>query len=94
MSVVAQDLSQVQLNCTWIGAYPTPTLRWEEGHSDRGGPIYKREVTDSLMVTLKRSQLSIGQTLRCMAEHVALTPGKEKLCSLTLSKYVAVKLAL
>lgn len=86
VSTVAQDLSEVQLNCTWFGAYPTPTLRWEDGPSDRGG-----EMTDSLSVTLTRDQLSSGQTLSCTGEHPAAAEGKEKLCSFTFSKYVRVK---
>ncbi|XP_026198574.1 V-set and immunoglobulin domain-containing protein 10 [Anabas testudineus] len=82
-SVVAQNLSEVQLNCSWFGVYPTPMLRWEDGYSDREEHVYGRERTESLLVTLDRFKLSNGQTLRCMAEHPALAPGKEKLCSFT-----------
>ncbi|XP_040010994.1 WD repeat and SOCS box-containing protein 2 isoform X1 [Xiphias gladius] len=84
----AQDATHVQFNCTWFGAYPTPTLRWAE---DRGGGgangkrrVYATEETDSLSVTLNRSLLSDGETLRCMAQHLALAPGKEMGCSFTL----------
>ncbi|KAI3371966.1 hypothetical protein L3Q82_006836 [Scortum barcoo] len=84
---LAQDPSHVQFNCTWFGAYPTPMLRWgvEQGHQ-RGvweGHVYASEVTDSLSMTLNRSVLSDGETLSCMAQHQALTPGKDK-CSFTL----------
>ncbi|XP_042276941.1 V-set and immunoglobulin domain-containing protein 10 isoform X1 [Thunnus maccoyii] len=88
MWVRVQDSSHVLFNCTWFGAYPTPTLRWGEDEGDRGvrqkGRIYAAEVTDSLSVTLNRSQLYDGQTVRCMAQHRALATGKEKSCSFTL----------
>ncbi|XP_029295730.1 V-set and immunoglobulin domain-containing protein 10 [Cottoperca gobio] len=84
----AQDPSHIQFNCTWLGAYPTPTLRWGEDQGDQGalwkGHVLASEVTESLSVTLNRSMLSDGQTVRCMAQHQALTPGKEKSCSFTL----------
>ncbi|XP_040897794.1 V-set and immunoglobulin domain-containing protein 10 [Toxotes jaculatrix] len=83
-----QDPSQVQFNCSWFGAYPTPTLRWGEDQGPQGarwkGHIYEMGVTDRLSVTLNRSLLFDGQTLRCMAQHLALAPGKEKSCWFTL----------
>ncbi|XP_029016867.1 V-set and immunoglobulin domain-containing protein 10 [Betta splendens] len=78
LGVEPVDLSQLQLNCTWAGAYPTPRLRWE---ADR---VLKAAPTEQLLLNLTRSQLLHGPTLRCMAEHPALAPGKEQLCSLTL----------
>ncbi|XP_036953773.1 V-set and immunoglobulin domain-containing protein 10 [Acanthopagrus latus] len=84
----AQDPSQFQFNCTWFGAYPTPTLRWGEDEGKQGARwkerVYATEETDSLALTLNRSMLSDGQTLRCMVQHLALAPGKEKSCSFTL----------
>ncbi|KAG8011908.1 V-set and immunoglobulin domain-containing protein 10 [Nibea albiflora] len=84
----AQDPSHIQFNCTWFGAYPTPTLRWGEDQGVQGdlwkGYVYASEVTASLSVTLNRSKLYDGQTLRCMAQHLALAPGKKKSCSFTL----------
>ncbi|XP_071339812.1 V-set and immunoglobulin domain-containing protein 10 isoform X2 [Trachinotus anak] len=81
----AQDPSHIQFKCSWFGAYPTPTLSWGE---DQGahwqGRVYATEVTDSLSVTLNRSLLSDGQTLRCTPQHLALAPGKEKSCWFTL----------
>lgn len=92
----AQDPSHVHFNCTWFGAYPTPTLRWGEDEGEQGarwkGHVYATEETESLSVTLNRSMLHEGQTLRCMAQHLALAAGKEKPCSFTLSKHVVVKL--
>lgn len=89
------DPSHVQFNCTWFGAYPTPTLRWGEDQGDQGaggrGRIYASEATDNLSVMLNRSMLSDGQTLRCMAQHMALAPGNTKSCSFTLSKHVVVE---
>lgn len=67
------DLSRLQLNCSWSGAYPTPTLRWDHGGA---------EPTDQLSVSLAPSELFSGQTLRCTAEH----PVKQEQCSVTLSK--------
>ncbi|XP_022608486.1 V-set and immunoglobulin domain-containing protein 10 isoform X1 [Seriola dumerili] len=81
----AQDLSYIQFNCSWFGAYPTPTLSWEEDQGAQWqGRVYATEVTDSLSVTLNRSQLSDGQTLRCTPRHQALASGKEKSCCFTL----------
>ncbi|KAF3695448.1 V-set and immunoglobulin domain-containing protein 10 Precursor [Channa argus] len=82
MCAAAQNSSQIQFNCSWFGAYPTPTLRWVEGQGAHG---HTPEVTDNLSVTLERSQLSGGQTLKCMAEHPVLGTGEEKSCSLTLT---------
>ncbi|XP_070821018.1 V-set and immunoglobulin domain-containing protein 10 [Chaetodon trifascialis] len=79
----ALDPTHVQFNCTWFGAYPTPALRWGDDQGDRAGRVYASEVTDNLSVTLNRSSLSDGQTLRCMARHLALAPGTEKSCSFT-----------
>lgn len=94
----AQDPSQFQFNCTWFGAYPTPTLRWGEDEGKQGARwkerVYATEETDSLALTLNRSMLSDGQTLRCMVQHLALAPGKEKSCSFTLSKHVVWKMRL
>ncbi|XP_068994863.1 V-set and immunoglobulin domain-containing protein 10 isoform X1 [Embiotoca jacksoni] len=73
----AQDPSHVQFSCSWLGAYPVPELRWGEG----GG----FQVTDSLSVTLNRSLLSDGETVRCTARHPLLGPGQEKSCSFTLN---------
>ncbi|XP_063752339.1 V-set and immunoglobulin domain-containing protein 10 isoform X2 [Eleginops maclovinus] len=84
----AQDPSHVLFNCTWFGAYPAPTLRWGEDQGDQAagwkGHVYKSEVTESLSVLLNRSMLADGQTLRCMAQHLTLTAGKEKSCSFNL----------
>ncbi|KAK2838001.1 hypothetical protein Q5P01_015213 [Channa striata] len=82
VSVAAPDSSQIQFNCSWFGAYPTPTLRWEGA---RGARNHMPEVADSLSVTLKRSQLSDGQTLTCAAEHAVLATGEKKSCSLELT---------
>lgn len=96
----AQDPSQFQFDCTWFGAYPTPTLRWgeDEDEGEQGanwkGRVYSTEETDSLSLTLNRSMLSDGQTLRCMVKHLALASGKEKSCSFTLSKHVVGKMSL
>ncbi|KAG7490522.1 V-set and immunoglobulin domain-containing protein 10 [Solea senegalensis] len=84
----AQDPSHILFNCTWFGAYPTPTLLLGEDRGEQGARrnehIYATEVTDSLSVTLNRSLLSDGQTVWCMGQHLTLAPGKEKSCSLTL----------
>ncbi|KAM7415715.1 hypothetical protein PAMA_017990 [Pampus argenteus] len=84
----AQDPSHIQFTCSWFGAYPTPTLRWGEDQGEQGalwkGRVYATEVTDNLSVTMNRSRLSDGQTVRCVAQHPALDAGKEKSCSFTL----------
>ncbi|XP_047197324.1 V-set and immunoglobulin domain-containing protein 10 [Hippoglossus stenolepis] len=86
----AADASHALFNCTWFGAYPTPTLRWVEDQGDQGnqgahwkGHVFVTDLRDSLSLSLNRSLLSEGQTLRCMAKN-SLASGKEKSCSLTL----------
>lgn len=81
-----QDPSHVLFNCTWPGTYPTPRLSWAEDRDDRGDHIYASETTDSLSLLLNRSSLSDGQKLTCLARHVALAPGTERSCTLTISK--------
>lgn len=82
-----QDPSHALFNCTWAGAYPTPRLSWVEdrgaGGEDR---IYASEMTDNLSLLLNRSSLSDGQQLTCVARHLALAPGAEKSCTLTISE--------
>lgn len=86
----AQDPSHVLFNCTWPGTYPTPGLSWAEERDDRGAGrndhIYVSETTDNLPLMLNRSSLSDGQKLTCVARHITLAPGKERSCTLTLSK--------
>lgn len=86
----AQDSSHITINCTWSGAYPTPTLSWAEDlgdqQADEKGPVYSSEVTESLSVTLNRSMLSSGRTVTCSVEHPA--PSIKKTCSLTFSELV------
>ncbi|XP_068594490.1 V-set and immunoglobulin domain-containing protein 10 [Brachionichthys hirsutus] len=80
----ASDPTHVQFICTWFGAYPTPTLCWQDQGSGGEGHKYATSLTDSLAVTLNRSELSDGQTLRCTAQHQALPSGKGGSCSFTL----------
>lgn len=91
----AMDPSHFQFNCTWLGAYPTPKLTWGQDQGDQGaglkGGLYAWNVTDNLSVTLNRSMLSNGQTLRCMAQHLWFAQRDKNSCSFTLSKHVVVK---
>ncbi|XP_056447850.1 V-set and immunoglobulin domain-containing protein 10 [Gadus chalcogrammus] len=82
------DPSEVQFNCTWPGAYPTPMLRWVEIHD---GPdtqakdhLYVSDQADSLVVSLNRTGLFNGQTLKCIAEHPTLQQEEHKSCLLNL----------
>ncbi|XP_062272972.1 V-set and immunoglobulin domain-containing protein 10 [Scomber scombrus] len=90
MWVTAQDPFHIVFNCSWFGAYPTPTLRWGEDEGEQGahwkGRIYATEMADSLSVTMNRSQLFDGQTVRCMAQHLALNAGNERSCLFTLQR--------
>ncbi|KAM9394345.1 V-set and immunoglobulin domain-containing protein 10 isoform 2-T2 [Pholidichthys leucotaenia] len=70
------DSSVVKFKCSWFGSYPTPQLRWRESDSFT--------VTDSLTVTMNRSILTEGQTVKCTAQHQLLGPGKEKSCFFVL----------
>ncbi|XP_056150884.1 V-set and immunoglobulin domain-containing protein 10 [Lampris incognitus] len=85
---LSDDPSHVQFNCSWFGAYPTPTLLWGENHHGQGvsveGHLYVSEETESLAVMLNRSLLFDGQMLKCMAHHPVLAPGQEASCLFTL----------
>ncbi|KAM4578904.1 V-set and immunoglobulin domain-containing protein 10 isoform 3-T3 [Fundulus diaphanus] len=76
MFVPTANTSSVQLNCSWLGAYPTPKLRWGD-HGDF-------QTGDSLAVTLNSSTLRDGQTMTCTAQHVLLREENYKSCSITL----------
>lgn len=90
----APDPYHLHSICTWFGAYPAPNLTWGEDRDDgsggKKGHVYELSVADSLSLTLNRSELFDGQTLKCAAQHPVLAPGEEHLCSFTLSKHVAV----
>ncbi|XP_013866601.1 V-set and immunoglobulin domain-containing protein 10, partial [Austrofundulus limnaeus] len=75
MWVPSQNLSDIQLNCSWFGGYPAPKLRWEEADDF--------QETENLSVTLSVSPKSDGQTLKCTATHQLLRAGLERSCSLT-----------
>ncbi|XP_017283257.1 V-set and immunoglobulin domain-containing protein 10 isoform X2 [Kryptolebias marmoratus] len=76
MWVQTQDLSRIQLNCSWFGAYPPPKLRWGEA-----GDFLE---SDNLSVVLNGSRVTDGQKLKCTATHQLLKSGLEKSCLLTL----------
>ncbi|CAL8344702.1 unnamed protein product [Lota lota] len=82
------DPSEVQFNCSWSGAYPKPMLRWVEIHhrpdTAAKDHLYVSGQADSLVVTLNRSMLFDGQTLKCIAEHPTLLPEEHKSCLLNL----------
>ncbi|KAM8865064.1 V-set and immunoglobulin domain-containing protein 10 [Synchiropus picturatus] len=71
------DSSHVQFHCSWFGAYPAPTLQWEDGHS-----VLASAEAESLSVTMNRSQLTSGQTVKCSGHHMAAK--QEASCSFTL----------
>ncbi|XP_061624864.1 V-set and immunoglobulin domain-containing protein 10 isoform X2 [Phyllopteryx taeniolatus] len=89
----SEDSTQVRLGCAWAGCYPDPGLRWTQerkrdpsgdGDWDRGGRVLASGVTSVLWVALNRSLLGGGQTLRCVAQHLALAAGREPTCAFTL----------
>ncbi|XP_026177723.1 V-set and immunoglobulin domain-containing protein 10 isoform X2 [Mastacembelus armatus] len=84
MWTLMQDPSHIQFNCSWLGAYPTPLLRWHANQAGQGDHIYVSRLTDNLSLTLNRSQLFKGQMLKCTAQHRTIPPGKEKSCWMTL----------
>lgn len=90
----APDPYHLHSTCTWFGAYPTPNLTWgedqDDGSAGKEGHVYESSVADSLSLTLNRSELYDGQTLKCAAQHPVLAPGEKKWCSFTFSKHVVV----
>lgn len=90
----AEDPSHFHFICTWFGAYPSPTLRWVDGGGDEDDvvsgteTVYASNLTESLTVTMNRSLLSSGQTLRCQALHLMIPPDKQMSCSFILRECV------
>ncbi|XP_061788536.1 V-set and immunoglobulin domain-containing protein 10-like [Nerophis lumbriciformis] len=83
--VQSQDPTEVHFSCSWEGSYPAPTLQWAEEQGDQGTRrVFASEVTDGLTVALNRSLLFGGQTIKCLAQHLALAPGQERSCSFLL----------
>ncbi|XP_061880455.1 V-set and immunoglobulin domain-containing protein 10 isoform X1 [Entelurus aequoreus] len=83
--VQSQDPTEVHFSCSWEGSYPAPTLQWAEEQGDQGTRrVFASEVTDGLTVALNRSLLLGGQTIKCLAQHLALAPGQERSCSFLL----------
>ena len=85
-----EDPSQVLFNCSWFGAYPTPTLLWGDSQDVGGGAVegdlLVSQEADSLVMRRNRSQLHEGLTLKCNGHHQTLPARGEKACSFTLSK--------
>ncbi|XP_062307096.1 V-set and immunoglobulin domain-containing protein 10 isoform X1 [Osmerus eperlanus] len=80
--------SQVLFNCSWFGAYPTPTLLWGDSQDEGGGVVegdlLVSQEADSLVLRRNRSQLHEGLKLKCNAHHRTLPARGEKACSFTL----------
>ncbi|KAM6965389.1 V-set and immunoglobulin domain-containing protein 10 [Aplochiton taeniatus] len=83
-----EDPSHVQFNCSWSGGYPSPSLHWGENHHGPGnevdGSLLVAGEADSVVVSLNRSLRLDGLTLKCQGHHPALSPEKERSCSLSL----------
>lgn len=76
-----QDSTFVVFHCSWLEAYPAPTLTWTDKSS---GNILASNVTNSLALRINSSLLSEGQTLRCNAQHQLLSKEDDKSCIFTL----------
>lgn len=83
-----EDPSYVLFNCSWFGAYPSPTLLWGDSEDKGGGlvegDLLTSQVGDSLVLRRNRSMLHEGLMLKCNGHHPTLPPGTEKACSFTL----------
>ncbi|XP_051924939.1 V-set and immunoglobulin domain-containing protein 10 [Hippocampus zosterae] len=82
----SSDPTWVHFNCAWPGCYPDPELRWSQIGDEEAeqGRVLASEATSVLRVSLNRSLLAGGQTLRCAGHHSALAAGREAACSFTL----------
>ncbi|KAM9447238.1 V-set and immunoglobulin domain-containing protein 10 [Clarias gariepinus] len=80
------QLDQVLFNCSWYGAYPTPTLTVSLDGQEDGKPVLsKSQVTDNFELSLNRSMLFEGQKIICVGQHVTQNPGDNKFCTFTLA---------
>ncbi|KAJ8263415.1 hypothetical protein COCON_G00158720 [Conger conger] len=80
------DSLHLLLHCSWSGSNPLPMLHWEEepgAHGTRPPVLNVSMTTESLEVTLNRSQLYNGQTMRCKAYN-NMVKSEAKFCSITL----------
>ncbi|KAF5894560.1 V-set and immunoglobulin domain-containing protein 10, partial [Clarias magur] len=80
------QLDQVLFNCSWHGAYPTPTLTVSLDSQENGKPVLsKSQETDNFELSLNRSMLYEGQKITCVGQHIAQKPGDNKFCTFTLA---------
>ncbi|XP_057688746.1 V-set and immunoglobulin domain-containing protein 10 [Corythoichthys intestinalis] len=82
------DSAEMRFSCSWPGCYPDPMLIWsqvQDANHESGGFVLASEVASVLQVSLNRSLLAKGHTLRCVAQHLKLTTGQKRTCSLTLA---------
>ncbi|XP_077457381.1 V-set and immunoglobulin domain-containing protein 10 [Stigmatopora argus] len=86
---LAGDPTEVCFSCTWPECYPDPMLIWSQ-HQDadleRTGRVLASNVTSVLQVSINRSLLAQGHTLRCVAQHLKLVGGQNHTCSFTLDE--------
>lgn len=82
------QLDQVLFNCSWYGAYPTPTLTvLLDSKAGRIPVLNRSQETENFELALNRSMLYDGQKITCIGQNVAQKPGdKQKLCTFTLGK--------
>lgn len=82
------QLDQVLFNCSWYGAYPTPTLTVVLDSKESGKPILNTSMeTENFELPLNRSMLYEGQKITCVGRNAAQKPGdKRKTCTFTLGK--------
>lgn len=76
-----QDGTIILFHCSWLGAYPTPTLTWTDRQT---GNILETDVADRVVLRINSSLLSEGQKLQCKAQHQALRNEDDKSCIFTL----------
>ncbi|XP_060739447.1 V-set and immunoglobulin domain-containing protein 10 isoform X1 [Tachysurus vachellii] len=80
------QLDQILFNCSWYGAYPTPTLTiLLDSQTDRKPKLNRSQETENFELLLNRSMLYEGQKITCIGQHMALKPGDIKKCTFTLA---------
>ncbi|KAM4707129.1 V-set and immunoglobulin domain-containing protein 10 [Discoglossus pictus] len=76
--------SELLLSCTWPGGYPAPLLQWEQGDKTLMDGTPASSDTDTLVVSVNRSQLSDGQWFQCRGNHLLSEGKNEKTCKLQI----------
>ncbi|KAM8960762.1 V-set and immunoglobulin domain-containing protein 10 [Pelodytes ibericus] len=80
----SEGLFQLVLVCTWRDGYPSPELQWKQNGETLLNQTSVRNDADTLVISLNRSQLSVGQQFSCHGNHLIIDDRKKNKCELQI----------